>query len=54
VVLDTYESDGVCKQAVAVLNTLAANPQRALEAGDTDEGKAEAIERARKPKAVKP
>jgi hypothetical protein len=39
---------------VAILHTLAAHPERALEAGDTDEGKAEAAERARKPKAAKP
>ena len=49
VVLDAYEQDGACKKVVAVLNTLTADPDRALEAGDTDEGKAE--ERARKPKA---
>jgi hypothetical protein len=53
VVLDAYEHHGACKQIVAVLNTLTAHPERALEAGDTDEGKAEAIERARKPKAAK-
>ena len=54
VVLDAYEHHGACKQIVAVLTTLTAHPERALEAGDTDEGKAEAIERARKPKAAKP
>ncbi len=53
VVLDAYEHHGACKQIVAVLNTLTTHPERALEAGDTDEGKAEAIERARKPKAAK-
>ena len=53
VVLDAYEHQGACKQIVAVLNTLAAHPERALEAGNTDEGKAEAVERARKPKAAK-
>ena len=53
VVLDAYEHAGACKRVVAVLNTLTANPERALEAGDTDEGKAEQIERARKPKAAK-
>src|SRR5215210_3079849 len=53
VVLDAYDHHGACKQIVAVLNTLTAHPERALEAGDTDEGKAEAIERARKPKAAK-
>ena len=51
VVLDAYEQDGACRKVVAVLNTLTADPERALEAGDTDEGKAEAVERARKPKA---
>ena len=54
VVLDAYDHHGACKQIVAVLNTLAAHPERALEAGNTDEGKAEQIERARKPKAAKP
>ena len=53
IVLDAYEQDGACKQVVAVLNTFVANPKRALEAGDTDESKAEAVERARKPKAAK-
>ena len=52
-VLEAYEEDGACKRVVAILHTLAANPERALEAGDTDEGKAEAAERARKPKAAK-
>jgi hypothetical protein len=51
VVLDAYEQDGACRKVVAVLNTLTADPERALEVGDTDEGKAEAVERARKPKA---
>ena len=54
VVLDAYDHHGACKQIVAVLTTLAAHPERALEAGNTDEGKAEQIERARKPKAAKP
>ena len=54
VVLDAYKHDGACKRVVAVLNTLAANPERTLEAGDTDEGKAEAVEKARKPKPAKP
>jgi negative regulator of replication initiation len=53
-VLEAYEEHGACKRVVAILHTLAAHPERALEAGDTDEGKAEAAERARKPKAAKP
>ena len=53
VVLDAYEHEGACKRVVAVLNTLASNPERTLGAGNTDEGKAEKIERARKPKLAK-
>ncbi len=53
VVLDAYEHEGACKRVVAVLNTLAANPARALEVGNTDEGKAEEVEKARKPKPAK-
>ena len=53
VVLDAYEQDGACKRVVAVLKTLASNPERALEAGDTDEGKAEQVEKARKPQPAK-
>ena len=53
VVLDAYEHEGACKRVVAVLNTLASNPERALGAGNTDEGKAEKNERARKPKLAK-
>ena len=48
-----YEREGACKRVVAVLNTLASNPERALGAGNTDEGKAEEVERERKPKAAK-
>ena len=53
VVLEAYEHEGACKRVVAVLNTLASNPERALESGDTDEGKAEQVEKARKPKPAK-
>jgi hypothetical protein len=53
-VLDAYEHEVACKRVVAVLNTLASNPERALGAGNTDEGKAEEIEKARKPKLAKP
>jgi hypothetical protein len=54
VVLDAYEQEGACNRVVAVLNTLASNPERALKAGNTDEGKAEEVEKARKPNPVKP
>ena len=53
VVLEAYEQEGACKRVVAILNTLAANPDRALEAGDTDEAKAEEVEKARKPRPAK-
>jgi len=54
VVLDAYAHDCACKRVVAVLHTLAAYPERALAAGDTDEGRGEAVERAHKAKAAKP
>jgi hypothetical protein len=53
VVLAEYEHELACKRVVAVLNTLAANPERTLSVGNTDEGKAEEIEKARKPKPAK-
>ncbi len=53
VVLDAYEHEGACKRVVAVLDTLASNPERALEAGNTDEGKAQKVEKARTPKSAK-
>lgn len=53
VVLEAYEHERACKQVVAVLNTLTSNPERTLEAGNTDEGKAEEVENARKPKPSK-
>lgn len=53
VVLAAYEHETACKRVVAVLTTLTANPELALEAGDTDEGKAEEVEKARKPKLIR-
>ena len=53
VVLDAYEQEGACKRVVAVLNTLASNPERTLQAGNTDEAKAEEMEKARTPKPAK-
>ena len=54
VLLDAYEQEGACERVAAVLNTLASHPERALEAGDTDERQAEEVEKARKPSPVKP
>lgn len=53
VVLAAYEHESACRRVVAVLTTLTANPELALEAGDTDEGKAEEVEKARKPRPMK-
>jgi hypothetical protein len=53
VVLDAYEQEGACKRVVAVLNALVSNPERTIEAGNTDEDKAEAVEKARKPNPAK-
>jgi hypothetical protein len=52
-VLAAYEHESACRRVVAVLTTLTANPELALEAGDTDEGKAEEVEKARKPRPMK-
>ncbi len=52
VVLDAYKHPQVCAQVLAVLRGLAANPEKAIDqSGDTDEEKAEAVEKARAPKA---
>ncbi len=52
VVLDAYKHPEVCAQVLAVLRGLAASPERAIDqSGDTDEDKAEAVEKARTPKA---
>ncbi|MCF4126474.1 photosystem reaction center subunit H [Methylobacterium sp. SyP6R] len=52
VVLDAYRHPQVCAQVLAVLRGLAANPEKAIDqSGDTDEEKAEAVEKARTPKA---
>lgn len=52
VVLDAYKHPEVCAQVLTVLRGLAANPERAIDqSGDTDEEKAETVEKARAPKA---
>jgi len=52
VVLDAYKHPQVCAQVLTVLRDLAADPERAIDqGGDTDEEKAEAVEKARAPKA---
>lgn len=52
-VLDAYDRGGACREVVAVLNTLAADPEFTLKTGTTDEDKAEAAQKARKPLPVR-
>ena len=52
IVLDSFKYEAECERLVAIVKTLAADPQKAIEqSGDTDEDKAEAVEAAREPKA---
>ncbi|MGF3022910.1 photosystem reaction center subunit H [Methylobacterium aquaticum] len=51
VILDAYKHPKLCAQVLAVLRGLAADPERAIDqSGDTDEEKAEAVEKARTPR----
>ena len=50
VILEAYDHERACKQVASSLEKLAKSPDRTLSAGDNDEAKADAIERARSPK----
>lgn len=53
IVLDTYAYGPECERIVAIIKTLAANPDKAIEqGGDTDEDKAEEVLESRKPKVA--
>jgi hypothetical protein len=52
IVLETYGFGTECEGLVAIVAKLAADPKRTIERGDTDEGKAEAMIEASKPKAA--
>lgn len=55
IVLDAYKYEPECERLVAILKTLTANPDKTIErGGDTDEDKAESVERARTPKPPVP
>lgn len=56
IVLQAYKYEPECERILAIVKTLTANPEHAIEqSGDTDEEKAEEIEEAREPKsATKP
>ncbi len=52
IVLQSYKRESECEQVIAALKTLAADPERAIASGDTDESKAEALDRVKAPKAA--
>ncbi len=54
IVLQSYKHESECEQVIAALKTLAADPGRAIASGDTDESKAEALDRVKAPKAASP
>jgi hypothetical protein len=52
IVLQSYKHESECAQVIAALKNLAADPERAIASGDTDEGKAEALDKVKAPKAT--
>jgi dephospho-CoA kinase len=52
IVLETSGFGAECERLVTIVATLAADPKRTIERGDTDEDKAEALLEASKPKAA--
>jgi hypothetical protein len=54
IVLQSYKRESECAQVIAALKTLAADPERAIASGDTDESKAEALDKVKAPKAASP
>ena len=55
IVLDTYKFEPECERLLAIIKTLTADPEKAIEqSGDTDEEKAEEIQETREPKAPVP
>ena len=54
IVLESYKYGPECERLLAIVKTLAANPDKAIEqSGDTDEDKAESIAESRKPRTPK-
>ncbi len=54
IVLQSYKRESACVQVMAALKTLAADPERAIASGDTDEDRAEALDKVRARKATSP
>ncbi|GJD59180.1 photosystem reaction center subunit H [Methylobacterium dankookense] len=54
IVLESYKYGPECERLLAIVKTLAADPDKAIEqSGDTDEDKAESIAESRKPRIPK-
>lgn len=54
IVLQSYKHERECAQVIAALKTLAADPERAIASGDTDEGRAAALDKVKAPKTASP
>ena len=54
IVLQSYKHETACAQVIAALKTLAADPERAIASGDTDESKAEVLDKVKAPKPSAP
>ena len=52
IVLQSYKRESECEQVIAALKALAADPERAIASGDTDENRGEALDRVRAPKTA--
>ena len=50
IVLQQYKHESECAQVIAALKSLAADPERAIASGDTDEDRAKAFDKVRAPK----
>ena len=50
IVLESYSYVTECERVLEIVKTLAADPEKTIEKGDTDEEKAEDLQEARKPK----
>ena len=51
IVLESYTYVTECERVLEIVKILAADPDKTIASGDTDEEKAESLEEARKPKA---
>ena len=54
IVLQSYKRESECAQVIAALKTLAADPERAIASGDTDEDRGEDLDKVRAPKPASP